>query len=346
MKLSVVRCSQNLKDSFINFNQTIYSNRITALQQATYKWEIQKKDNYELHLLALDDQQVVGQIILIPVKCLYKDNTYPAVFAYDYIVHPDYLNTGVGVKLLSKTIKEHIHFGMGVSDISRKLHLVLKEKSVGAVYKFLFVRNPLAYFFAAFHSYFKLNLRNNITKIYWPDYIDTGIYKIESMQALPTKSKSWNKDIIEFARDEDFYAMRFKDFKSKYHYYHLLNSEKNVNGYFTVRTDIWRGMRVLIVSDYRFTLNDSKVFEAMIFGIKKLAKINKLDAVLFGSSLSKIDTHLMKHQFRKVGIASEILTNFPLDEGWDNKAAKRELIWATPADSDFEFNIGEDLWKK
>lgn len=346
MKLSVVRCSISLKDSFVAFNHSVYPNRTTALQQALYKWEIQKNDHYGLHLVALDNHQVVGQIILMPVKCLYIDNTYPAVFAYDYIVHPDYLNTGVGVKLLSKTIKEHIHFGMGVSDLSRKLHLVLKEKSVGAVYKFLFVRNPLAYAFAACNSYLKINLRKTITKNHWPDFIDTGTYVVQNAHNVPIINKSWNKDIIEFARDEDFNAIRFQDFKSKYHCYQLFNSEKKLHGYFIARTDIWRGMRVLIVSDYRFTLNDSNVFEAIVFSVKRLAKLNKLDAILFGSSLIKIDARLLKHRFRKVGMASEILTNFPLDDGWEIKAGNRELIWATPTDSDFEFNIGEGLWKK
>ena len=75
-------------------------------------------------------------------------------------------------------------------------------------------------------------------------------------------------------------------------------------------------------------------------------KLNKLDAILFGSSLHWVDKELLKNKFKKVGLPSEIVTNLTLDSNWEVKASDRNFIMATPADSDFEFNLGSELWKR
>ena len=345
MNLSVIESTPALKESFIQFNKVLYNERQTAAIQAGYKWTLQEHPESIRHLIALSHDEIIGQIILYPVRCFYQSKINNCVFAYDYIVRPDYLNTGVGVKLLSKTIKSHIHFGIGVSDISKKLHLILKEKSIGDIYKFLFIKNAFSYVYAGVNTYLKITLR----KLPGREKFDDSIH-IEKLQAvkkngLPQVVTAWNQDVIEFERSGQFDDLRFGSFANKYIHYHIYDSKKNLQGYFVLRREIWRGMRVLMVSDYRMAAKNEEVVDFICTASKILMKKNKMDAVLFGSSLQWLDKKLIQHHFKKVGLPSEIFTNLMLEEGWEKRVRDRNIIMATPADSDFEFNLGNELWK-
>lgn len=343
MRLSVVESFPDLKEKFILFNARIYSTRLTTLNQASFKWELQ--DVGPKSLLALDNEEIVGQIILFPAQCLYLNQKQNCVFAYDYIVDPNYLNTGVGVKLLSKTLKNNIHFGIGVSDMSRKLHLILKEKSIGNIYKYIFTRNLLSYFYAGINTYFKIDLRKLPSKVKFKQTIKINGLFGEKSDSIPPCNQAWNSDLIEFGRSKEFAQTRFYRFKSKYIYYNIFDDKHELQGYFVLRVEIWRGMRVLIISDYRSVKGNNDVANFICESTKMLMKENNLDAILFGSSLKWIDEILLKQKFKKVGIPSEILTNTPLEDNWERKSSERDLIMATPADSDFEFNLGNELWK-
>lgn len=342
MKLKIEKVFFENKENFISFNSSIYSTRLSAIEQAQYKFNLSP----QLSFVATDNNKVVGQIILYPASFFYLNNKENCVFAYDYIVHPEYLNTGIGVKLLSKTIKEYIHFGIGLSDISRKLHLVLKEKPVGNIHKYLFTKNLLTYFYAGFKTYLKFSVRKMPSKIFWQPSVEFNSFTGVKTNSLPSYIRPWNDDLIEFGRDKEFLELRFERFISKYAYYQIFDYQQKLHGYFILRVELWRGMRVIIVSDYRVKKDNNKAFDLIIFVTKKLMKQNRLDAVLFGSSLKIIDDRLIANNFKKVGLPSEIFTNLPLESGWESKAVERNLIFATPADSDFEFNLGNELWKK
>ncbi len=346
MKLSVVECDINHRDSFIVFNTQIYKDRLTALEQAHYKWSVINEVFNASHFLALDDEKIVGQIVLLPYKCYYNNQKFDCVFAFDYIVDPAYLNTGVGVKLLAKTLKSHIHFGMGVSNISRKLHIIMKEKSIGKVHKYLYTKNLLALVFAGIKTYLKWNVRKLPSTLHWPKSFQSHGLIVKVSETAPFQQFVWNNEIIEFGRDKDFVDIRFNKFPNKYVYYQIFNQLEKLRGYFVCRVEIWRGMRVLIISDYRFVIQDEDVLNCILLVAKKLMQINRMDAILFGSSLKWIDETVQKNNFKKVGVPSEILTNLTLDTNWKEKADKRDFIFATPADSDFEFNLGNELWIK
>lgn len=346
MKLSVVESSNRYKKCFVDFNIKIYPERKTTEEQALYKWELQFHSQSSPHLLALNDEQVVGQIILFPAHCYYNNQKSPCVFAYDYIVQPEYLNTGVGVKLLSKTIKSHIHFGIGLSELSRKLHLTLKEKPIGNIHKYVYTKNILSYFFAGVNTYLKMDFRRLPAKLSWKDNLSFNSFKAIRVLNLPDQQHAWNPDLIEFARDEKFSNVRFNMISPKYVFYEVYNAQNNLTGYFVLRVEIWRGMRVLIVVDYRLKIGDEEAMNIIVKSAKTLMKLNKLDAILFGSSLHWVDKELLKNKFKKVGLPSEIVTNLTLDSNWEVKALDRNFIMATPADSDFEFNLGSELWKR
>lgn len=346
MNLKVVESAVHFRNRFIEFNTRLYANRLTSLQQAIFKWELQNFDYKYVHFLALDDENIVGQIVLLPYKCFYNNQKFDCVFAYDYIVDPAYLNTGVGVKLLAKTLKSHIHFGMGVSNISKKLHLILKEKTIGNVYKYLYTKNLMALVFAGVKTYLKWNVRKLPSMLHWPQSFQSNGLIAKISETAPYQQHAWNNDVIEFGRAKEFVDIRFNKFPSKYVYYQIFDQQEKLRGYFVCRVEIWRGMRVLIVSDYRFVIGDGDVLNCILFVSKKLMQQNKMDAILFGSSIQWIDETVQKNKFKKVGVPSEILTNLSLDTNWEQKAAKRDLIFVTPADSDFEFNLGNELWIK
>lgn len=72
MNLNVVESTIKFRDSFIAFNTRLYADRLTFLQQAIYKWELQNFNSKCLHFLALDEEKIVGQIILLPCAYFYK----------------------------------------------------------------------------------------------------------------------------------------------------------------------------------------------------------------------------------------------------------------------------------
>lgn len=343
MKLSVVDGLSVNKDAFISFNIRTYSERKTSLEQAEYKWNLQH--NGTSHFVATDNDEVVGQIVLFPMACQYNGKKYNGVFAYDYIVAPDYLNTGIGVKLLHKTLKTHIHFGIGLSDISRKLHLALKEKSIGEIHKYVYFKNFFSYLYAAFKTFLKKDLRKMPSHLEWGNKFQSNALSAEITTTFPDH-EIWNNDLIEFDRSQSFSDLRFKSISNSYRIYQITNSSGTLLGYFVLRVEIWRGMRVLIVADYRCNLDNLYVIDMMIYTSKKIMRRNNLDAILFGSSLQIIDTNLAKNGFKKVGAPSEIVTNIPLESEWEHKAHSRNLIFATPAESDFEFNLGDNLWQR
>lgn len=343
MHLSVVKLLQSQEREFIDFNLSLYPKRANALGQIYYKFQLQNKQRIISHLIAIDNDKIVGQIILLPTSCFYYSNKFNCVFACDYIVHPDYLNTGVGVKLLQKTIKQHVHFGIGVSYMSKRLHLVLKEKHVGDVIKYLFTKNIMSFFFATINTYLKFNIRKVPSAICWPQNFYHNTFSAERTKSLPFHNSVLKADLIEFSRNSEFMKLRFEPFKFKYSYYQLFDN-KQVVGYVILRVELWRGMKVLIISDYRFN-GESQIIDFILNIAKKIMRSNNLDSVLFGSSLKIIDDRLIANNFRKVGLPSEIFTNLPLKDDWETKAVERNLIFATPADSDFEFNLGDELWK-
>jgi hypothetical protein len=75
---------------------------------------------------------------------------------------------------------------------------------------------------------------------------------------------------------------------------------------------------------------------------KKLAKIFDLDGVMIPSSYSLIDKELKKNLFIKIGNPTSIMTNIISDIFTEEKINKRDVIIATFADSDCDFNLGSE----
>ena len=53
-----------------------------------------------LSLVAEQDQQIVGHILLSPIKIVNEENTYPSLALAPVSVHPDFQNQGIGGQLI------------------------------------------------------------------------------------------------------------------------------------------------------------------------------------------------------------------------------------------------------
>ena len=346
MKLSVQDYDSYFYEEMIRFNTGIYSERPFAKEQVSYKLASNEGKNVVKSLLALDEEKVVGQIFLLPAGYSYKGEEHNCCYGVDYIVAEEYRNSGLGIKLLSKTIKEQIHIGIGLSDISKKIHLRLKEKLIGQVDKYLYLKNIASYLHIACKTYLNITLKRSFPQKAGPEKLASGGYDVIKQKEIPFSSRPWNKTVIEISRKPEFIRWRFVNMlKQKYESFNIYKKDE-LQGYFIVRAEQWRGINVLIVSDYRYSLNKPAVLDCICSAAKIIMKKRSLDAVLFGSSLQVIDEGLAANKFKKVGVPSEIVTNIKIDEAILNTAVgARSLIFATPADSDFEYNLGTKLWE-
>ena len=347
MKLSTVNYGKAYLARLKDFNVQLYKDRPVPDQQLLFKLDCAGDKQVQPSIISLDEGRVVGQIILLPIDFYWNNEIQKAVFACDYVVQPEYLNTGLGVRLLTKTIKENIHFGMGLSPISKKLHLALKEKMIGSVDKYLYIKSSFAYFHIACMTFLKFSLVKVPAKQDWPAEItDIGFGALRK-DSFNGYDRAFNPGLIEFARDKQFLNWRFnKWFKGKYAFYEIADSKGEVAGYFVARAENWRGINVLVIADYRYNIKRDDVMDFICLAAKKLMKHNGLMGILMGSSLSVIDQKLSENSFKKVGVPSEIVTNLKLgDPDAEERNSNRNLIFANIADSDFEFNLGVNLWQ-
>lgn len=347
MKLSVQKYDGELYDEMIRFNESVYKERAHTKNQVIHKLESVDDNNNSRTLIALDGDKIVGQMFLLKAGFFYKGKLEECYFGCDYIVDESHRNTGIGIKLLNKTIKEQQHIGIGFSEISKKIHLRLKENLIGSIDKYLYVNSLLTYFYIVCKSILKIPLKGEAKSKPGPEKLLVNGYNVIKKDKIDALNTPWNSELLEISRTADYNKWRFGGMlKGKYETYNIYDTNENLQGYFIIRTEHWRGINILLVVDYRFQVNNTEVLNCICAAAKIIMKKKSLDAVLFGSSLKIIDGVLVKNKFKKVGVPSEIITNIKMDEkDLPTSIDNRTLIFATPADSDFEYNLGSNIWE-
>jgi hypothetical protein len=336
---TVISYTNDYREPLRDFNHRVYSNRLGLKNQTAFKLAITALTPSPIARL---NHQVVGQLLLFPATYHYKNARDNFYFGYDYIVDPTMLNTGIGFKMLSDVVKNHPHVGIGLSDVSKRLHLLLKEKLIGSLDKFLWLNGLLPKLFLAIDRFLKFQLLkpSSLTKID-NSYRHNG-FEIVHVDQNKGSNIVWNPNLLEFGRAEIFYQMRYERIPNQYHHFEVV-SKNGLVGTFTIRSAFWRGINVLILVDYRYKILESAVFAAIINTLKTIVRTNGFQAVLTGSSLAKVDEQLLQSGFLKGGIPAEIVTNIRLNESPED-VSSRNIIFATLADSDADFNLGEGLW--
>ena len=328
---------------FIEFNDAINSNRNDAKQR--FESEVLAnpllENKSQPHILVAFDgnHQIVGQHLHNPFEYCYGCKINRGFFGYDFYVLEKCRGQGIGYALASESDRQFFpHFGLGVSEKSKKILLSLNNRVIGNLYIFIWLKNVKSLFRLMQHVLLKNKSENKEKKIdrfLFPGQIQVAGKTFNRIDSLPLwRHNPMKNDILEFSRSMEFLKWRFFSRNGKYAFY-LLN-EPDSNTYFVTRIINTKGLNLLTIVDYRFSFEDKKKFELILRASKFLARYVRCDGVFTMSSHKFFDTILKNNLFIKRMKPINLLTNAPFDFA-QHLVESRQNVFATMADSDLDY---------
>jgi len=335
-------------ENFLNFNKKIYPQRNNERERFQYHLinnPLLKDKTHPYGFLAFNENnEIVGQFLLNPCEFYFSGQDYKGFFGCDYYVLEGYRGA-LGAFLAFKTIRSSkSYFAIGVTEIAQKIHLSLGTKIIGSLEKFIWFRN----FFSPILVAKSLIAKNNssLAKYNKNNHFPENLFSLGKEFKLVEYLDTWDNyhwnNTLEFSRSLEFLKWRFFG-NLKGYYFYLSKDPKNLF-YFTVRKSIWRGLFLIIIVDYKIPFQDKDAWKAILNASKLLAKLNNSDGVLTLSSHKFFDEGLRKEFFLKIGNPNLILTNVNINFSIED-AKRRNLVYATMADSDTDLNFDEALLK-
>jgi hypothetical protein len=103
---------------------------------------------------------------------------------------------------------------------------------------------------------------------------------------------------------------------------------------------MWRGMRMLVLVDYRISHEDAESWRAIIKASKSLARTMGCEGVITQSSHRFFDKELKSNMFFKIGRDNYIMT-YSKSAYPEDAIKNRNLVFATSADSDVDLDFGD-----
>ena len=325
-------------NDLIQFNSKIYPRRINIEESIKYRFYhnpfITKLSNE--NIIAKDsNDNIVGQVLMLPSELIYNKVKYPVYWAIDFFV--DETSRGYsGFIIAKKAVSVNYHFGVGVSDIALKLHLALGERIAGYLVKYVKFSSLFSIL-----KFIKKNKSGLIKSYVFPESIEIKggkFIRVYDSKDIITEAGYWNEDLIELTRDQIFMDWRFFYYPNKYFIYKYIDdieSNNTIPIYFVVRSVKWRGVDCLLVVDYRLSLSNGDSLKKILKATTRLSQKLKIAASIFCSSLPNCDPLIRKQRFFKVGKKSVIVTKFLNDK--ENMNVEKNMIFVTPADSDVDF---------
>ena len=342
MKVSMLRSTDF--DAFIAFNRKAFPHRenVKAYFESTVLQNPHLEERDRTHcLIALDDgDRIIGQLPLNPMVCWLHGKSTLCHVGFDYYVEDGSRNTGAGALLAYRGIQGFKpYFGIGPSETARRISESLKAESIGAMYKWIWLRNaafPFTLLTGAIsrNSDSPANVSRSIDGL--PRRLDDdGKVFCQASTSEGIVDSPWNDHVISFSRSPEVLKWRFLDRPG----YALYRSDAHPSTYFTVRTGRWKGLRWLILVDYRVRSGHREDFCSILKAVKRLSRALSSHGILTMSSHCFFDTRLRENKFLRVGKPILIMSNVEHRCSVE-EIEKHRCIITTMADSDIEFNAG------
>jgi hypothetical protein len=331
--------------ALIEFNHRMYPNQGNIDELLNFKLNINtyKKSSSESIIAVTDEDEIIGQILVMPNRFRYRGVDNLAYWSTDFIVDKKHRSSMAGILLPREALKLKNHFGVGVSDATLAIHMRFGEKIIGHLYKYIKILNPLSfigYYLPMKERKLKYkDLKNINTKI-------SRFVKVQDPTEILSNNGYWCNNVLEFARDVNFLNWRFFLLKNKYHVYKYVPL-KNINdlnsntSYFVVRPIVWKKVKCLLLVDYR--VSSYHHFSEILKATTKLAKILKLSAIITGCSLRPLMKILSYNYFFVYGKKMNIITNYSKHE--ECNGIESDNIFLTFGDSDTDFQYNEILFE-
>lgn len=321
--------------SFPSRNSKIYLNYIFS--SSPFAEFIEEK-----FVIAIDSNEIVGEILSIPAKYHYKEINEYSVFGCDYLVILQYRNTGTGKALLKKLLKSNNYFAIGSnpSGMSYKLHIALGQKHIAdsIIYFFPNLLRPLTILYSILKRFNLIRHQRLLKTFVSPPMIiiGTGTFKLISDLKLISENfgykNRWNYNLLEFDRSIEYLKWRF--FESPYQYYFYeyrsSNKPKEIDGYIVFRPVKYKDwFDTILVVDYRFNTNNPSVLKNFIKFSKHILSLNSIGFLLFSNSLKQFDSIFRKRMLKIYSYP--ILSNIKI-------YSDQIDVFATFADADADLN--------
>ncbi len=326
MQIQFLESSTDKK--FFEFNNKVFPKRVNSKMLIDF-WFSKKKDEHALTIILKGKKdEIYGQNLHSSMSYFYNHEVLQGEWGFDFIVSEEIRKEGYGIDILLFALEhKKAIFAVGSGPMALKIELKMGFKLIGELRKYVGISNPLYLISSLF--------RGIISKNKFPITVKAKVktFKLTSLDQLPFYSNPFNRELLEFGRDNAFLKWRFFSNLYQYSFY----KQENGNDYFVVRTIEKKGITCLVLVDYRCNFNDSQNFVELIKAVKKIASNLRLSVIIAGSSLKITDEIFESKRFKSIGRPRPIITNKIFKEE-QQRISKREFVLATLADSDGEIN--------
>lgn len=323
MAEKIVRYSNKYKDelkAYIHKTHPLFS---PAYVDYVAENAVSPIDDHHSFLVIGENDEIVGTHMLYNTKALINGTSINTAWGHDTYLNEN-LRHSFGLDFVIE-INNEGHFGIGLSEVNRRLHKKMRSTMWENLYN---------YCFPTFSLPLSLILRPNKVKPKYKLAKKNGAFTLcESLDTLRIPNEGfWNKDYcdIDFIRDSVFFERRF--FTNRVHPYYVYQLDGEFC-YFVVRYVVFKHVPTLFIVDYRYDRGKKEQMQSIFKAATSLANHSKLGMVLLMSNDAYTDAFLSKKRFllkRSTDyIASRCL-------GLNNKMTS----FVTAADSDVDFIRG------
>lgn len=289
-------------EELILFNKEMYPDRHHTAEFFKYRY-LNEKTPGKLSdvVIAKWDDQIIGQRMVLQNKVALNEKIYDCNWVNDMIVKPEFRGKGVANGLVKKLTEIYPSFSsLNTVEQSIKMYEKIGSKRINKLKLYI---KPLN--FLSFSSFLtKLMLKketakqSQLPKIDYPG-LSNEFSRIHNSSEIVNQNYNWNNDWIESLRTQDVIDWRFFYKPDVYGFYQLNHPTKQKNpAYFIVRPIFWKGMNCLMMVDARYNIgsgDDLLIAKAT----KKIAKKNRFDAILWGTTIPSTQKKLAKFRYIK-----------------------------------------------
>lgn len=270
-----------------------------------------------------DQDEIVGCNLCTCTSVLFDEDVKVLPWSHDTYIDDNY-RSKIGLEMMIH-MRSIEHFGLGLTDIKRKIEKKLGSIFFEGVYTY-YLATPkvlLSFFQKLFNYSPALKLKNEIT-------VNNNVFHLvdnaEEM-AIPNEG-FWFKGFrdLDFVRDSSFINDRF--INNNVFSYHIYSTNVKDNPcYFVIRKTKYRGYPSLAISDFRYDPTHPEMVRIILKAVKHIAIRNNLGIILFICGDKNFDMAL-KH---KLSVCR------PIDFVTNIKKMKGSSFIITGADSDGDF---------
>jgi len=264
-------------------------------------WKFRGKPNAELpsFILAIDNDEVVGQLGIIPCIISIEDKIYDAQWACDLMVDEDYRGKNIAKQLYDYAHNsKSITLGSNPSVAASKSMRRNGYKSLKSSWKFIF---PIKIGEITKLKGYTIKLLNKIGHplLLFKHFFKNDFYKISEDQYVCNYRMKRKHNQAYVVHDENFVKWRYHSFK---HYYKEVSMYSNSYGsYFSG----FFNNNVYYITD--FEVNTFKEFFKIVYFIVNQHKKESLLRIKFFSNISFLNRWLLFFGFVKFRTQTEII---------------------------------------